>query len=68
MCLCEVAAWCKKHGKTLYDMMLEIYEKYGYYKETQYAITLKGIDGSKQIAAIWTSLEAILLRSSASWM
>ena len=52
MCLCEVAAWCKKNGKTLYDMMLEIYEKYGYYKETQYAITMKGIDGTKQIAAL----------------
>ena len=58
MCLCEVAAWCKKHGKTLYDMMLEIYEKYGYYKETQYAITLKGIDGSKQIAAIMDKLRS----------
>ncbi|MBQ6994502.1 MAG: phospho-sugar mutase [Lachnospiraceae bacterium] len=56
MCLCEVAAWCKKEGKTLYDMMLEVYEKYGYYKETQYAITLKGIDGSKQIAAIMDKL------------
>ena len=41
---------------TLYDMMLDIYEKYGYYKETQYAITLKGIDGSKQIAAIMDKL------------
>lgn len=58
MCLCEVAAWCKKQGKTLYDMMLEMYEKYGYYKETQYAITLKGIDGSKQIAAIMDKLRA----------
>ena len=56
MCLCEVAAWCKKNGQTLYDMMLEVYEKYGYYKETQYSITLKGIDGSKQIAAIMDKL------------
>ena len=37
-------------------MMLEVYEKYGYYKETQYAITLKGIDGSKQIAALMDKL------------
>lgn len=50
MCLCEVAAYCKKQGRTLWDMMLEMYEKYGYYKETQYTITLKGIDGAKQIA------------------
>lgn len=56
MCLCEVAAFCKKQGKTLWDMMLEMYEKYGYFKETQYTITLKGIDGSKQIAEIMNKL------------
>ena len=52
MCLCEVAAWCKVQGISLWDMMLDMYEKYGYFKETQYTITLKGIDGSKQIAEI----------------
>ena len=56
MCLCEVAAYCKKQGKTLWDMMLDTYEKYGYYKESQYTITLKGIDGSKQIAEIMNKL------------
>ena len=56
MCLCEVAAYCKKHGKTLWDMMLDTYEKYGYYKESQYTITLKGIDGSRQIAEIMDKL------------
>ncbi len=56
MSLCEVAAFCKKQGKTLWDMMLETYEKYGYFKETQYTITLKGIDGSKQIAEIMDKL------------
>ena len=56
MCLCEVAAWCKKNGITLWDQMIRLYEKYGYYKETQYAITMKGIDGSRQIAAIMDKL------------
>ena len=56
MCLCEVAAYCKKNNMTLWDMMLEMYEAYGYFKETQYTITLKGIDGSKQIAAIMDKL------------
>ncbi len=56
MCLCEVAAYCKKHGKTLWDMMLEVYEKYGYYKESQYTITMKGIDGARQIAEIMEKL------------
>ena len=56
MCLCEMAAWCKKHGKTCWDQMLALYEKYGYYKETQYTITLKGIDGAAQIAQIMDKL------------
>ena len=56
MCLCEVAAWCKVQGISLWDMMLEMYEQYGYFKETQYTITLKGIEGSKQIVAIMDKL------------
>lgn len=58
MCLCEAAAWCKKNGITLWDQMLKLYEKYGYYKESQYAITLKGIDGSRQIAEIMDKLRS----------
>lgn len=58
MCLCEVAAWCKKNGITLWDQMLRLYEKYGYFKETQYAITLKGIDGSRQIGEMMDKLRS----------
>ena len=58
MCLCEAAAWCKKNGITLWDQMIKLYEQYGYYKESQYAITLKGIDGSKQIAEIMDKLRS----------
>lgn len=58
MCLCEMAAWCKKNGITVWDQMLKLYEKYGYFKETQYAITLKGIDGSKQIAEMMDKLRS----------
>ena len=56
MCLCEVAAYCKKQGITLWDAMVAMYEKYGYFKEDLYTITLKGIDGSRQIAAIMDKL------------
>ncbi|MCR5716049.1 MAG: phospho-sugar mutase [Lachnospiraceae bacterium] len=56
MMLCEVAAYCMKHGMTLCDQMQKIYEKYGFYKETQYAITMKGVDGSKEIAALMEKL------------
>lgn len=58
MCLCEMAAWCKKNGITVWDQMLNLYEKYGYYKETQYAITLKGIDGAAQIAEMMNKLRS----------
>ena len=58
MCLCEVAAWCKKQGITLWDQMINLYEKYGYFKEDQYAITLKGIEGSKQIEEMMNKLRS----------
>lgn len=51
MMLCEVAAYYKKQGKTLWDAMLELYEKYGFYKEGLATVTLKGIDGARQIQA-----------------
>ena len=56
MCLCEMAAWCKKHGKTVWDQMIDLYEKYGYFKEGQYSITMKGIDGAKQIEELMDKL------------
>ncbi len=49
MMLCEVAAFCKKQGKTLWDAMLDLYEKYGYYKEGLATLELKGIDGAAEI-------------------
>ena len=45
MALCEAAAYYKTQGKTLWDAMLDLYEKYGYYKDDVKAITLKGIEG-----------------------
>lgn len=58
MMLCEVAAWCKKNQMTLWDQMIRIYEKYGYFKEGLQTITLKGIDGAEQIQAIMNQLRA----------
>ena len=52
MLLCEAAAWYKKNGMTLWDAMLAMYEKYGYYKEGLETITLKGIDGAARISEI----------------
>ena len=52
MMLCEVASWCKKQGKTLWDAMQDMYAKYGYYREGLETVTLKGIDGAAQIGAM----------------
>ncbi len=49
MMLCEVAAFYKLQGKTLWDAMVDMYEKYGYFKEGLATMTLKGIDGANQI-------------------
>jgi len=56
MCLCEAAAFCMEQGITLWDQMIAIYEKYGYYKEGMNTITLKGITGAEQIEAIMEKL------------
>ena len=67
MCLSEVAAWCKKNGITLWDMMIETYEKYGYFKETQIAITKKGKEGLEEIAAMMDKLRANPPREFGAW-
>lgn len=54
--LCELAAFYKKQGKTVWDAMVDMYEKYGYYREGQYSITMKGIEGAKEIAALMEKL------------
>ncbi|WP_408070094.1 phospho-sugar mutase [Butyrivibrio sp. JL13D10] len=56
MMLCEVAAFCKKNNMTLWDAMVDMYEDYGYYKEGQYSITMKGMEGAKEIAALMDKL------------
>ena len=52
MCLCEAAAWCKKQGITLWDAMINIYKKYGFFREGIHTVTLKGVDGAKEIQNI----------------
>ena len=49
MTLCEAACYYKEKNMTLWDAMLEMYEKYGYYKEKQFSITLKGAEGAEKI-------------------
>ncbi len=45
----EMAAWAKEQGSSLYQMLIEIYVKYGFYKESLISITRKGKDGAQEI-------------------
>ena len=48
----EVAAYYKSKGMTMYEGLLAIFEKYGFYQESLQSITLKGKDGAEQIAGL----------------
>lgn len=52
---CEVAAYYKAQGKTLYDGLLEVFEKHGYFREGLVSLTLKGKDGAEQIQNLMTT-------------
>lgn len=56
MALCEAAAFYKTKGMTLWDAMIQMYEKYGYYKDDIKSITLKGIEGLEKIQSIMETL------------
>ena len=56
MLLSEAAAFYKKQGLTLWEQMINIYEKYGYYRETLATMTLKGIEGQEKIKQIMERL------------
>lgn len=50
--LCEMAAYEKAKGKSLFDKMIELYMQYGFYYEQLISITKKGMNGQKEIAAM----------------
>lgn len=56
MTLCEAAAYYMTKNMTLWDAMLEMYERYGYYKDHVESITLKGIEGLAKIQEIMNTL------------
>ncbi len=56
MALCEAAAYYKTKNMTLWDAMIEMYDRYGYYKDDVKSITLKGIEGLSKIQEIMDTL------------
>lgn len=63
MMLCEAAAYYKTKGQTLWDAMISMYEKYGYYKEGIISITLEGQDGAEKIKSIMQNLRENLIQA-----
>lgn len=58
MVLCEAAAFYKTQGKTLWDVMLDMYERYGYYRDSVKSIEMKGISGLEQIQKVMTNFRS----------
>ncbi len=56
MLVCEMAAYYKAKGMTIYDGLFKLYDKYGYYKEDLFSIVLKGKEGAEAILAIMEKL------------
>ncbi len=56
MALCEAAAYYKTRNMTLWDAMMELYDRYGYYKDGIVSVTMKGIEGLDKIQSIMASL------------
>ncbi len=58
MALCEAAAYYRSQGKTLWDAMIDVYEKYGYHVDKIETLTMKGIEGGEKIKSIMDQLKA----------
>ncbi|WP_455714161.1 phospho-sugar mutase [Anaerosporobacter sp.] len=56
MALCEAAAYYKTKGMTLWDALVELYDRYGYYKDDVQSVTMKGIEGLEKIQQIMNTL------------
>lgn len=67
MLAAEMAAYYKSQGMTLYEALIALYEKYGYYKESILSITLKGIEGMGKIGNIMNNLRELKLENLASF-
>ena len=65
--IAEAAAYYKKQGKTLLDVLNEIYEKYGYFAEDEPNIILDGIEGAERIGRMMSSLRADLPKEVAGF-
>lgn len=56
--IAETAAWAKDMGKSMFELLLEIYVEYGFYKEKLLSVVKKGMDGAAEIAKMMTDFRA----------
>ncbi|MBR2185216.1 MAG: phospho-sugar mutase [Prevotella sp.] len=56
--ICEIAAWAKDQGKTLYDLLLDIYKEYGFQKEAAVSVTKPGKSGADEIKKMMEDFRA----------
>lgn len=56
MLICEMVAYYRQEGKTLVDVLNDLYQKYGYYLDSQDSFTLVGVDGAQRISSIMNQL------------
>lgn len=56
--LCEIAAWCASENRSMWDLLMEMYEKFGLYHEKLISITMKGLDGLRQIQEMMVRLRS----------
>ena len=58
LCLTEMAAWYAGQGMTLYDALMKLYEKYGWYGEKTLNLVMPGLDGLRKMADLMAGLRA----------
>jgi phosphoglucomutase len=56
--ICEMAAYYKTRHMTLIDALVEIFEKYGYFRESVISISMDGLDGTERMAAMMSDLRS----------
>ena len=66
MLICEMAAWYKSRGLTLYDGLLALWEKYGYYEDTLKSVQMTGKEGMERIRNLMDGLRAGRLQEIAT--
>ena len=64
MLIAEMAAYYRNKGKTLYDALMDIYNKYGFYAEKTVSFTMPGKDGMAKMSAIMENLRKAPLKSA----